>query len=261
MNIDDIKNALSILNGNAIQNLLSGIAIIFSVIALLVTVLNNRLTRRQSLTETLAELAKIQLAALELRSSERYMTEQGVSMRRVHSLQRRFYAELGTRLIKKLPDGQITDIDYNLLATACNESGLPELAEKHWIACVDRSPGNSPLLAMNRRALARFNFLQGRFEQGREHYQKSIDVDLPEKYDGTPRLRADTYRMWAREEIDAGFPAKGEGLMQLALAESLKIKHTTFRREQEEYIALLGVKLKAAQAMPVSPAADITLAP
>jgi hypothetical protein len=241
------------MNADAMQNLLSALAIIFSVIALWVTVVNNRLTLRQDLTATLAELAKVQIAALELRESGRYKTEQGVSMRRVHSLQRRFYAELGTRLIERLRTGEVSDIDYNLLATACNEAAIPVLAEKHWIACVDKSAGNPALLAMNRRALARFYFLQGRFEEGRKHYQKSLDVRLPQEYDGSTRLRSDTYRMWAREEIEAGFAAEGESRIQLALEESSKIKHAALQREQQEYIALLRAKLKETGATP-SPA-------
>jgi hypothetical protein len=242
MSIDDIKNALSVLSGDGIRTVLSALAFIFSVSALLVTLANNRLTRRQSLTATLAELSKIQIAALELRENGRHKTEQGVSLRRVYNLQRRFYAQLGTRLIGKLPNKQITDIDYNLLATACNESSLPELAEQHWLTCVARSTENPVLLAMNRRGLARFCFLQGRAEEGRQHYQESLDVQLPGKYDGSARLRSDTYRMWAREEIEAGFPERAPGLVQRAFEEAAKIKHAAFQREQNDYIALLQPK-------------------
>ncbi|HKQ11929.1 MAG TPA: hypothetical protein VJT80_00760 [Steroidobacteraceae bacterium] len=242
MSIDDIKNALSVLSGDGIRTLVSALAFIFSVVALAVTVANNRLSRRQSLTETLAELSKIQIAALELREGGRHKTEQGVSIRRVYNLQRRFYAQLGTRLIGKLPKRQITDIDYNLLATACNESSLPELAEQHWLTCVARSIENPVLLAMNRRGLARFCFLQGRPEEGRQHYQESLDVQLPVKYDGSARLRSDTYRMWAREEIEAGFPERAPSLVQYAFDEAGKIKHAAFKREQQEYIALLRPK-------------------
>jgi hypothetical protein len=257
MDTDDINNVLALLNGDAIPNLLASVAIILSLIALLVTTANNRLTRRQSLTETIDELAKIQIAVLELQKDEGHKTERGVSIRRVHGLQRRFYAQLGTELISKLPTRLITDIDYNLLATACNDSSLPLLAEEHWNACVAKSADNPSLLAMNRRGLARFYFLQGRVGEGRKHYQESLDVPLPDNYDALTRLRADTYRMWARQEIDAGFPAQGEHLVQLALAESAKIKHATSRQEQQEYIALLRVKLKELEAKRQAPAAGI----
>jgi hypothetical protein len=112
-----------------INNVLSLTAIVFSVGALAIAEhqrrRENRLTRRQDLTDTISELAKIQIAALELELRGGEQTEQGVSIRRVHNLQRRFYARLGTRLIRELPDRDVTEVDYNLLATASNESSDP----------------------------------------------------------------------------------------------------------------------------------------
>src|SRR5215471_4836692 len=233
-----------VLNGDVIRNFLSGLAIVVSLIAIVVTVTNNRLSRRQSLTTILAELAKVQIAALELQRDDKHQTEIGMGLRRVYNLQRRFYSQLATRLIGKLPKKHVTDIDYNLLATASNDSTNPVLAEQHWLAAIENSAENPPYLAMNRRALARFYFVQGRLQNGREHFQYSLDVRLRDDFDGLIRLRADTYWLWARQEIDAGCPAEAEHLIKEARSEAGKIKNARIRREQLGFIDLLTPMIK-----------------
>jgi hypothetical protein len=233
-------------NADDTQIILSTLAVLFSLVALYVTVTQNRLTRRQDLTATIAELARIQIAALELQASRESKTEEGVSIRRVYSLQRRFYAELSSRLIDKLPKTEVSEIDHNLLATAYSESSNPLMAELHWNRSVEKSQRGSTLRATNLRGLARFYFRQGRFEQGRQHYQESLQEQLPGDYDTFRRLRSDTYRMWAKEEIEAGFASHGERLMQAALAELPHIRHATQRQQQREYIELLRNMMEAA---------------
>lgn len=240
------------MTADALSNVLSTAALVFSVIALAITYLQrrreNRLTRRQALTETIAELARIQIAQLELQLQQREETEQGVSIRRVYGLQRRFYARLGARLIEELrnDDEGVTEVDHNLLATAYRESSDPVAAEWHWKACVARSDPNSALLAMNLRGLARFYFLEGRVDEGRKHYRESIEVALPEGFDAFNRLRSDTYRMWAKEEIDAGHGEEGRRLIQQATQECCRIKHASRRRQQEKYIENLAERLPGA---------------
>jgi hypothetical protein len=232
-------------NVDVTQILYSTLAILFSFAALCVTVFKNRLTRRQDLTATIAELARIQIAALELQASRRSKTEEGVSIRRVYSLQRRFYTELSSRLIDKLSEAEVSEIDHNLLATAYAESSNPVMAERHWICSVDKSQQGSTLRATNLRGLARFYFRQGRFEDGRRRYQESLQEQLFGDYDAFRKLRSDTYRMWAKEEIEAGFASEGERLMQAALAELLLIRHATQRQQQREYVELLRNMLDA----------------
>lgn len=241
------------MSADAISNALSVAAILFSVIALVITNQQrrreNRLSRRRALTETVSELAKIQIAQLELQLQQKEGTEEGVSIQRVYGLQRRFYARLGARLIEELHDHdeEVTEVDHNLLATAYRESSDPVAAERHWKACVEKSAANSALLAMNLRGTARFYFLQGRFDAGRKHYSESLEVTLPQGYDAFNELRSDTYRMWAREEIDAGHIEEGRRLIQKAKAECSLIKHAGHRRGQQEYIDKLAERLQSAE--------------
>jgi hypothetical protein len=102
---------------------------------------------------------------------------------------------------------------------------------------------NPVLLAMNLRGLGRFYLRQGRFKEGRARYEESLGVRLPKEYDAFNRIPCDTYRMWAREEIEAGNYEEARKLAEKAREEVKKIEHAQFRRTQKAYIDLLFTRL------------------
>lgn len=86
---------------------------------------------------------------------------------------------------------------------------------------------------MNLRGFARFLFLQGNVQLGRKKYHQSLEVELPDT-DNIRRIRADTYAMWAKTEMDLGYEQEAQRLKEQAISTAQRIGHKGMR---EEFIA------------------------
>jgi hypothetical protein len=83
---------------------------------------------------------------------------------------------------------------------------------------------------MNLRGFARFLFFQGNAQLGRKKYHESLEVELPDT-DNIRRIRADTYAMWAKTEMDFGYEQEARRLKEQAITTAKRIGHKGMREE------------------------------
>ncbi len=68
-----------------------------------------------------------------------------------------------------------------------------------------------------------------------------MEIDLPDT-DSIRRMRADTYAVWAKTEIDFGFAEEGRRLKEQAINSAHRIGHRGMREELLAYVEnLFGV--------------------
>lgn len=157
-------------------------------------------------------------------------------------MQRRYLADHAEYLAKQIPT-LVSDIDYNVLAVAFDAIGDYEKAQVHWESCV-RSSVSDPIRAMNLRGFARFLFFQGNTQLGRKKYAESLEIDLPDT-DNVRRLRADTYALWARVEMEFGYAEEARRLASQARSTAQRIGHSGMREEFLDSLNRLDVGISA----------------
>jgi tetratricopeptide (TPR) repeat protein len=211
---------------------LSSSALIVSITSFVLTfrqrVLENIRGVRKSLTDVISDLGDVALARAKLDADNPTVTEQITRLRRLYNSQRRYLANHAEYLAAQIP-ALVSDIDYSVLAVAFDAIGDYDRAQKHWENCVSASP-SAPLLAMNLRGFARFLFFQGNAQLGRKKYHESLEVELPDT-DNIRQIRADTYAMWAKTEMDFGYEQEARRLKEQAISTAKRIAHKGMRAE------------------------------
>ena len=189
---------------------------------------------RKSLTDTLIMISQGNYAMAQLRNEA--PTDSVVTFRRQINAQRRYLSNHANFLMEQIPE-LTEDIDHNMLASAFDASGDAIAARKQWEAAVEKS-ANETIRAFNLRGFARFLFFQGNPASGREKYEESIRVNLPDD-DRNRNLRADTYLMWSVTERDGGFIEEARRRREQAIAEASRIGITSMRDAMLKYVASL----------------------
>ena len=188
---------------------------------------------REALTNTLGSLADVNLAMARLRLEHPESTDQVVALRRSYNTQRRYLANHAEYLLQQIPT-LATDVDHNLLAQAFESMQHYDKAREHWELCIEKAPAPS-LRAFNLRGFGRYLFFQGNFNLGRQKFEESLRVEMPDN-DSSRRLRADTLALWSATERDFGFTEEGRRIREQALGESKRIGHQGMREEISSYI-------------------------
>jgi tetratricopeptide (TPR) repeat protein len=178
-------------------------------------------------------LCSIALAFVKLKIDNPQAGPEVVSLRRNYNSSRRYLANHPEFLISRIPE-LTTDIDHQMLAAAFDAIGDYIRADEHWRSCVERSPSDS-LRAMNLRGYARFLFGQGRFDQGRQKYEESLRINLPDNDQGR-RIRADTCAMWSGVEREYGFTQEADRRRLQAVQEASRISHKGMQQDMLRYI-------------------------
>jgi tetratricopeptide (TPR) repeat protein len=231
---------------------LSSAAFCFAVASFAITfrqrTIEDKRSTRKSLTDIVAELAKVDLAANQLELDyPSSAAERIVSFKRTFNTQRRYLANHGEFLADQIPN-LVTDIDYMSIARACDSAGDYDKAEKFFHLAVEKSPNNG-LRATNLRGLARFWFMRGNAQKGRLTYQQSLQLELPDT-DTIRRFVSDTYMMWARIERECGYASESQQVRANAVSAAMRVGNTGMREDMLKQID---------EAVPV-PAAPVTSA-
>ena len=210
---------------------LSSAAFCFAIASFAITfrqrTLEDKRSTRKSLTDIVAELAKVDLAANQLELDHPGSAlERIVAFRRTFSTQRRYLANHGEFLSAQIPE-LATDIDYMSIARAFDSAGDYDKAEIFFLLAVEKSPNNG-LRATNLRGLARFFFARGNASKGRLTYQQSLQLELPDT-DNIRRFVSDTYMMWARVENDFGYSSESVQVRANAVSTAKRIGHVAMR--------------------------------
>lgn len=190
---------------------------------------------RKSLTDTLAAMGEINLAMAKLNAEKSSANEAVFGLRRVYNGQRRYLVSHADFFSDQIPN-LTTDIDHLFMAQAFDALMDSQRAEAHWQKTIEKSAALS-IRATNLRGLARFYFFQGNATQGRQVYQQSLQIQLPDN-DPARRLRAETYALWSSTEADFGFVEEAKRQRDLAKSEANRIGQTGMRNEMLAYIDL-----------------------
>lgn len=211
---------------------LSSTALLVSITSFILTfrqrALENTRGVRKSLTEAISALGDVSLSRATLDADNPQVTEQITNLRRIYNSQRRYLANHAEYLAAQIPS-LVADIDYNVLAGAFDSIGDYDRAQRHCENSVAAST-SKPLLAMNLRGFSRFLYFQGNAQLGRKKYHESLEVELPDT-DNIRRLRADTYAMWAKTEMDFGHEEEARRLREQTLSAAQRIGHKGMREE------------------------------
>jgi hypothetical protein len=222
--------------------LISCLALLVSVVTYLLLTREDKRGTRQALTDTLTALGEVSLAMTKLKIENPSASNDVMSLRRTYNSQRRYLANHAEFLLDRIPELS-ADIDHNMLAVAFEAIGDLARAEEHWGACVARSPSDA-LRAMNLRGFARFLFYRGNPSVGRQKYEESLQVNLPDNDPGR-RIRADTFALWFATEREFGFLQEADRRRESAVAEARRIGHQGMQREMLRYIEDLASRPQA----------------
>lgn len=182
---------------------ISGSALIISLISLIITIIQKRNETeraiRKSLSETLENIAKINLEVAKMRSSKDvdFNSDSIIALRRNYNGQRRILIAHADYLIKKY-DNLATEIDCSTLANAYYDITDLIKAEEFWGKTVEKSM-SPPIKLMNLRGYGGFLFDIEKEDIGREVFKQAFAVQLPEN-DENRVLKCDTYLMLAELE-------------------------------------------------------------
>jgi hypothetical protein len=212
---------------------ISCLALLVSVVSYLLRTREDKRGTRQALTDTLTALGEVSLSMAKLKIENPRASNDVMSLRRTYNSQRRYLANHAEFLLDQIPDLS-ADIDHNMLAGAFDAIGDPARAEEHWRACVAKSPSDT-LRAMNLRGFARFLFYRGNASVGRQKYEESLQVNLPDN-DASRRIRADTFALWFTTEREFGFLQEADRRRESAIAEARRIGHQGMQSEMLKYI-------------------------
>ncbi|WP_158704419.1 hypothetical protein [Rhizobium sp. NXC24] len=192
----------------------------------------DRLSARKTLSDNIDSLIDISIESSKLPFGKD-STNEAISLRRSLATRRRFLVKHAMVLAKEIPE-LCNDVDYNVIASAYDQTYAFEASEAAWLRCIELSSDPSAR-AMNRRGIARFYFGQGRFEDGRRQYQLSLE-DVEGDSDASRRLRADTHAMWSATELDFGFIEEAKRRRHLAESESNRIAGKKSREDMLNFI-------------------------
>ncbi len=155
-------------------------------------------------------------------------------------MQRRYLANHGEFLSAQIPM-LASDVDYMSIARAFDSAGDYDKAECFFKLAVEKSPNNI-LKATNLRGLARFWFMRGNAQRGRQTYQQSLQLELPDT-DAIRRFASDTYMMWAQAELNCGFASESLMIRSNAISAAQRVGNVGMREDMLSQIeAMLPVQ-------------------
>jgi len=163
---------------------ISGCALILSVISLIVTLIQKnketKRTIRKTLTDTLESISKIGIESTKLRGSKDidYNSEQAIQLRRNYNSQRRILIAHADFIVGKY-DKLANEIDCNILAGAYATIGDQDKAEYFWQKTIDKSI-STPIKHMNLRGFGIFLFNSGNEKLGRAIFREALVQKLTE---------------------------------------------------------------------------------
>jgi len=190
-------------NAALLSNIISGIAVLLSFIALIISQQSARheqkRTLRSQLSDTLQRITDTQL------ENARLFVEAGTTNPIYYQTasstlnqQQAFLLSLASYLAEQIPD-LVTSVEYNTLAYSLAWSGDVFTAEKYYRKAIDVSP-DEYYRSLATRSFASFLFPQRRFEEAREQYWQALTLVKG----GDDRARSTngyTYQMWAVNEL------------------------------------------------------------
>lgn len=236
--------------------IISGLALVTSVIAALFTL---RLQRFDSQRSTREHLHKIVSDLITLYSENLvlWMTpaeqRDGLYYGRSSTITHRAVAltRQAVYLIKQEPD-LVTDVEYGTVAQGLSLAGDYPLAKEHWRKAIDRSPSEFYRI-LNTRAYAGFLFGQGEHEAGRASYQQALNLvrngDDFEKY-----TNGYTYQHWMGSEAQERFSEEAEKYYRMArrtfeLIASPTLRFNSLAGLESAHMAQLAAQAGAAARM------------
>lgn len=216
---------------------ISSVAFLFALVSFLISFkqrkYENERTIRKSLTDTISEIAAINVENAKLKAQVKELNDDTVEMRRIFNSQRRYLVNHAEYLLNQIPH-LATDIDCNIIASAFNSIGDYDKANKFWQLCIEKSP-NETIKSMNLRGYARFLYFQGNAQLGRRTYEESLQLNLPDT-DNIRQIKSDTYLMWALTESDFRFTDEAKRLFEQAKVACERIGHKQMKKEMMERI-------------------------
>lgn len=181
----------------------SGLAFVLSAAAFIFSVLFQLKERkrniRQTLTNALSEMAKINLEIEKLDLEDETKSFQSARMLENYNAQRGTLASDADFLINQ-NDKIVTDIDCKLMALTYNDLGDNDRAEKYWKKAISLAPTNSQKHA-NIRSYASFLFANNRHEDATAQFERALKVKLTSTDDDHKQL-VETFLSWAKMARD-----------------------------------------------------------
>ncbi|HYG49777.1 MAG TPA: hypothetical protein VD905_02690 [Flavobacteriales bacterium] len=226
---------------DVINYMLSSMAVIMSMSALVFGVIFQRKERkrniRQTLTNTLNQIAgiNVELSKLVDGKNEEEAVDK-IAIRRNYNLQRSILIVDADFLIHenyKL----VTATDCALLAGTYSAIGYIEKADYFWKESIEKTD-HAILKHVNMREYASFLFHQNHLEKGRKQFEKALSVALNDS-DEELRIVIDTYAMWAKLERAFGEEAECKKLIALARKTGKNIRNQIKHNESGAMIDAL----------------------
>ncbi|MCC6612635.1 MAG: hypothetical protein IT320_04095 [Anaerolineae bacterium] len=186
-----------------LSNIISGVAVLLSFIALIVSQQSARheqkRTLRSQLSDTLQRITDTQLENAKLfveaaNTNPIYYQTASATLNQ----QQGFLLSLASYLAEEIPE-LVTSVEYNTLAYSLAWSGDVLTAEKYYRKAIDVSP-DAYYRSLATRSYASFLFPQRRFEEARDQYREALTLVKG----GDDRARSTngyTYQMWAVNEL------------------------------------------------------------
>jgi tetratricopeptide (TPR) repeat protein len=201
---------------------LSAIALILSLVATVISIVRGRYEQQRAVRNQIMDvLSRIVTVNLEQSKLYREVGDKDPAyLQNVSGIlnqQNTFLIQQAIYLMEQVPK-LVTAVEYNTVAAANFNAGDMILAERYYKKAIEVAPNNY-YKALGMRSFANFQFMQQRFDEGREQYQKSITL-----LNGTDNLtrytNGLTYQMWAWNELaNAGAPKRAEQLVENARAQ------------------------------------------
>ncbi|MCL4249415.1 MAG: hypothetical protein KJ065_14815 [Anaerolineae bacterium] len=206
-------------NAAFLSNIISGIAVLLSFIALIISQRSahqeKKRTLRSQLSDTLQRITDSQLENARLfveaaNTNPIYYQTASSTLNQ----QQAFLLSLAAYLAEQIPE-LVTSVEYNTLAYSLAWSGDVLTAEKYYRKAIDVSP-DAFYRSLAIRSYASFLFPQRRFDEAREQYRQALAL-FTGSDDRARSTNGYTYQMWAVNEIMiAGAEQQAEELFQRA---------------------------------------------
>jgi len=216
--------------------IISGAAIIISLVSLIVTFIQKgketKRTIRKSLTDTLENISRINLETAKLSSTSKNI-EDIIRLKRNYNSQKRLLISNADFLIHNY-DKLVTEIDCCLLASSYFSIGDQEKAEYYWEETIAKSI-SLPIRHMNLRGYGIFFFENGEVTKGRQKFEEALNLKLTSN-DTNNMMISDTYIMLAELEHDCKNNKNYNDCLTNAMTTSAKVLNVKRKGEMQQRI-------------------------
>jgi hypothetical protein len=218
--------------------LLSGAAFVFTVI---IQSKERKRNIRQTLSNSLSEIANINVQVSQLKKDEKESTADTISILKNYNSQRGTIASNADFLMKE-NDKLVTDSDCELMAVTFGDIGDLKKSEEYWLQAI-RLASNPTQLHLHRRDYAAFLFNHNRVDEGRKLFEQSMKAYTPET-DNDVRNVTDTFLIWAKLERNFNNDKGFGDLIKSAYQNCRKIQHKEKNVEMTGLIDKLAKSVK-----------------